>query len=88
MLAFPSMLEPAAREAGMAVPADPENYEAEKEAFPHFFVFCAVQLGSPMPTPTAHWENAKLIAAIPEDQIRNETGETLTERGLQIGYSK
>ena len=84
MLAFPEMLIAPAEKAGMAVPPDPENFD--REEYPHFAVFCAVQLGASMPTPVAHWDNAKVIAAVPEDKIRTITFNQLIANGLSIGY--
>jgi hypothetical protein len=84
MLAFPEMLLGAAEEAGMKVPPDANDFKGEE--YPHFAVFCGVQLGSPMPHSTAHWDNAKVIAAVPEDKIRNVTFNDLVAAGLAVGY--
>lgn len=73
------MLVGAADQAGMKVPPDPEYFSSEE--FPHFYVFCAVQLGRRM-EPGEHWENAKVIAAIPEEEIRSVTLEKLIDKGL------
>lgn len=86
MLAFPMMLVDPAEKAGMRVPDNPDDFDETE--YPHFFVFCQVQLGSPMPTPVAHWDNAKVVAELTEDEIKTTTFEDLIERGLQIGYSK
>jgi hypothetical protein len=88
MLVFASMLENPAKKAGISVPPDPDNFEAEKEVFPHFFVFCAMQLGAPMPHASAHWENAKVIAAIPENELKTLSGDDIIGRGFQIGFSQ
>ena len=80
MVAFPSMLEGPAKEAGMKVPADPEGGYIYAE-FPHFTVLVNFQTGRPMPTPTAHWDNAKVIAKIPHDEIMKVTFDDLIERG-------
>lgn len=79
MLAFPAMLIPAATEAGMPVPEDADNYDSNE--FPHFYVFCAVQLGRPM-NPGEHWDNAKVIAAVPEEVIRFVSVDYLVRNGL------
>lgn len=81
MMAFPSMIAPAAEGAGMAVPPDPDNYD--KEEYPHFFVFCQVQLGVPM-QPNDHWENAKVIAKIPTDELKTLGLQDLVAKGLHI----
>ncbi len=67
MLAFESMLIAAAEKAGIKVPLD-TDYDPHE--YPHWRVFCTMQLGRSMPTPTAHWDNAKIIAAIPDDKIK------------------
>lgn len=68
MFAFPGMLIGAAEKAGMKVPEDADNYE--KEDYPHFWVFCTLQLGVPIEQWDAPWHNANVIAAIPEEDIR------------------
>lgn len=67
MIAFASLLVAPAREAGITVPENPETYVPED--FIHWHVFILWQLGRPMPWATAHWENAKLIAGIPDDEL-------------------
>lgn len=79
MIIFPFLLARAAEEAGMKVPEDTENFDAA--TFPHFWVFCQVQLGVPM-EPNDHWENAKVIAAISEEEIKRITVGQLIERGF------
>ncbi len=85
MLAFPDMLAGPAQEAGITVPENAEDFDKDK--FPHFAVYLNVQLGSPLPYPTAHWDNAKVIAAIPEDKIRTVTISELIAAGLATGHS-
>ena len=90
MIAVPTMLMAPAIKAGMKVPPEDEVLEGRynPEEYPHFHVFLYVQLGSPMPNPHAHWDNAKLIASISDEEIRTVTGSQLEQKGLQIGYSK
>lgn len=80
MIAFPSMLIEPAKTAGMKVPNDPDDYDAEY--FPHFDVFIKYQLGRRMPAPSSHWNNAKIIAAIPDDEIKKVTLGKLAELGV------
>lgn len=68
MLAFPIMLVPAAKRAGMKVPPKTDSYDPIE--YPHFHVFCNAQLARPMTCPDEHWHNAGIIAAIPADKIR------------------
>lgn len=81
MIVFPFLLVPAAEEANMKVPPDADNFNADE--FPHFRVFCNIQL-SRAATPTEHWENAKLIAAIPDDKIRTITVQDLRDLGVTL----
>jgi len=81
MLAFPSMITQAASQAGMKVPDDPDNFVPDD--FPHFHVFCNCQLGQPM-SPGAHWENAKVIVAIPEADLRTITFDQILEKGWVV----
>lgn len=85
MIAFPSMLVNPAKQAGIAVPPDPDNYEPEE--FKHFHFFCTAQLGQSMPTPSAHWENAVIIAAIPEAEIKTIIWSQLISLGFAVGMS-
>ncbi len=68
MIAFPSLLVQPAEQAGIPVPEDIENYDPDE--YPYWNVFTIMQCGRRMPSPNAHWENAKIIAAIPADRIK------------------
>ena len=85
MIAFPGILAAAAEQAGMKVPPDAENFKPAD--YPHFHVFCTVQLGAPMPRPDAHWENAKLIASLGPRKIKTVTYQQLLDMGLLVGNS-
>jgi hypothetical protein len=80
MLVFPEMIAQAAQDAGMKVPENTEEFDPNE--YPHFQVFCNVQLGRPIQW-GEHWENAKVIAAIPENKIRKTTLTQLISKGLQ-----
>lgn len=82
MLAFPSMLIPAAEQAGMPIPDLSVKDEYNQDDFPHFAVFCAVQLGRAMDWDEP-WENAKVIATIPKDKIKSVTLDELITAGLR-----
>lgn len=84
MIAFPETLIGPATEAGMKVPADPEDFDPEQ--YPHFQVFLNVQLGAPLPSPNSHWENAKIVANISESKIREISLGELEELGFEIGF--
>lgn len=83
MFAFPGMLVSAARKAGIKVPDDYDNFNSHE--FPHFEVFCIAQLGQSMPYPGVHFDNAKIIASIPETEIKTITMESLYSKGFLIG---
>ena len=52
MIIFAGLLIPAAVDAGMKAPdhetLDEDNLEALRDEFPHFYVFCQMQLARPM----------------------------------------
>ena len=81
MIAFPGMLVPAAEKAKMKAPPDPNNFD--KEEFPHFHVFCELQLCRPMLQLYEHWENAKAIARIPVEKLKTMTLEEFRGAGVQ-----
>lgn len=81
MIAIPALLVNPAEEAGMKVPDDPEDFDAEE--FPHFHVFLLLQLGRRMPTPSAHWENAKIVAAVPDAKIKKMTAADFNALGFE-----
>jgi len=87
MLAFPVMLKKPAEQAGIPTPDNADLYEEYKELYPHFFIFCRMQLGAPMPYPSVHFDNAKIVASIPEQELQTITHEEIVRRGFQIGYS-
>lgn len=86
MLAFPKMIVPAAEHAGIKVPKNLETYDVEEFAYWH--VFSLMQLGNSMPHPSVHFENAKTIANIPLQKLKECTYFDLLEAGFQEGRSK
>lgn len=82
MIAFPEMLVAFAEDAGIIVPENIDDYS--KENFPHWHVYVTLQLGARMPNPWSHGENAKLIASIPDDEIRSIRFEKLLSMGFEI----
>lgn len=85
MIMFQSAIAEAARQAGMAVPPDEQLDSDESpfdpEKYPHFHVYCNVQLGCPV-TWGNHWENAKIIAAVLVDKLRTMTYAELEGMGF------
>jgi hypothetical protein len=86
MIAFASMLLSPAEKAGMKIPDDADEFDPNE--FPHFDVYLKCQLGASMPSPSAHWENAKLIASYSDDKIKTLTYAELLEDGFAVGRSK
>lgn len=85
MIAHPTLLVEPARKAGITLPPDVEDFDSEK--FPHWAVFLNAQIGCPMPSPTSHWHNAEVVAAISDDEIMKITGQGLLDAGWQEGFS-
>lgn len=85
MLAFPSMLVPAAKKAGIPTPEfEQESEEYNPMEFQKFHLFCCAQLGRSMSNLGQHWTNAEVIAQVPDDQIQTITLGELIEMGLEL----
>lgn len=82
MMAFPSMLVSAAIAAKMPVPSNPDEFDHDK--FPHFAVFCTLQLARPMKMDGEQFRNAKVITKIPEDKIKKMTLTDFIAEGLEF----
>lgn len=84
MIAFDFMLIPAAKEAGMKTPSEEqiERQNFDKAEYPHWHVYCMLQLGRRMPSAQSHFENAQIIAAIPDNQIRMVNFSDIENRGF------
>lgn len=83
MIAFPGMLTGAAEAAGIKVPDDPDKYQEVKDTYPHFFVFCMIQLARRMAMNGEHFRNAEVIAKIPAEKLITMTIQDLIEAGLE-----
>lgn len=84
MIAFPSLLVEPARQAGISVPEDVDNYNPME--YKRWHLYMIVQLGASMPSPGSHWNNARVIAAIPEDELMTIAFGELVELGLETGH--
>jgi hypothetical protein len=82
MIAFPGMLVKPAEKAGMKVPDDPDNFSPGD--FVHFTVFCNMQIGASMPYPSCVWDNAEVLAAIPEDELKTMLWCDIVARGYHV----
>jgi hypothetical protein len=93
MIAFPSMLVGAAKRAGIEVPANDDEVDRILEdhglceKYIKFYIFCLLQLGASMPYASVHFDNARVIAEIPDDQIKTITIKDVFDMGFQIGDS-
>lgn len=87
MFAFPGMLTDAAQEAGIETPENVDSDDFDKEKYPHWHVFCALQLGQPMPYAGVHYDNAKVIGGISLDEIKTMTVDDFIAKGFNIGFS-
>lgn len=86
MIAFPELLKKPAERAGILTPDDATRFEEYAELYPHFFVFCRMQLGSPMPYPSVHYDNARIIAMFEEEDFLTLTDEDIINHGFQVGF--
>jgi len=84
MFAFAEMLVPAAKQANMKIPPDVNNYD--KNEYPHWHVFTALQLGAPMSHMSVHFDNAKIIADIPKDKLKTMLLSDFEELGVDRDY--
>lgn len=81
MISFRGLLINPAKEAGIKIPDNPDEYAIPD--YPHWHVYCALQLGRRIPTMTEHWSNAKIISAIPDEIIKTITVGAVKALGIQ-----
>lgn len=72
-----------AKEGGINVPENINDFDLD--AHIPFVIFMTVQRGEEMPYESAALENAKMIAAIPAEEITTVTIEGLIDRGFKFG---
>lgn len=74
MITLESLIVPAAEDAGIKMPPsalwDQKKPEGYTEEYPHFSKFAELQLNRRLHIPDEAWANAKVIAAIPEEQLK------------------
>lgn len=87
MIAFPAMLIPAAKNAGISYPQNVDDIEIDsfKDTHPHFWVYCILQLGRAIRW-GEQWENAKVVAGISDDRLKTMTLEDFAAAGF-VGIS-
>ena len=76
MLVYPGMLVGAAEQAGMKVPPNVDQYDPTE--YPHFDLFCLLQLARRMQW-GEQFGNAKILAAIPIEELHKMTVKQLVE---------
>lgn len=86
-LFFAGMLRPPAEAAGIKVPIGEdgkvdENYKPQE--YPHWHVYCAIQLGAALPSWDAPWENARIIGRLTDDEVKTVDFNGLMAEGLRI----
>lgn len=79
MMLFPEMLVGACEKSGIRVPENLDEYDIEK--FPHFFIFCQLQLGRPIRW-GEHWDNAEIISKLTVEELKTFTLQDFLSRGL------
>ena len=80
MFAFPTMIVIPAEKAGMKVPPNPDDFD--RDIYPHFSVFCAVQLHRELVYWGEAWDNANIIVRLSDVEIRSMTLSDLISIGL------
>lgn len=83
MITDPKQLADIAKEAGIKVPEDINDFELHDHL--HFVIFMTTQRGEAMPYPTAALENAKLIASLDDETIKIVSIEDLIDLGFKFG---
>lgn len=86
MIAHPAMLVGPAKKAFIPVPENYDDYDSDE--FPHWNLFCLMQLGQPMPSWTAHHHNAHIIARISDEEILTISPKQVMKRGFLVGMRK
>ena len=79
----PQKLADLAKEGGISVPADINDFELND--YLHFVIFMTTQRGEELPYPTAALENAKLIGSLDDETIKIVSIEDLIDLGFKFG---
>lgn len=83
MITDSKQLADIAKEAGIKVPEDINDFELHDHL--HFVIFMTTQRGEAMPYPTAALENAKLIGSLDDETIKIVSIEDLIDLGFKFG---
>ena len=86
MLVFPEMLIEPATKAGIRTPPLSEvmNNTWPSHEYPHWTVFCNIQIGGSLPDSSSHHVNAEIISKIPDNKIKTVSVEEMMSMGLQV----
>ena len=84
MFAFPEMIAPMAEQVGIKVPNELDNYDPNEYVAWH--VFSTIQLGASVPYHSAPWDNAAIISAISEEELKVMLWENFELAGIRVGY--
>lgn len=79
---YRSILIIPAWDAGMKIPKDVEDFDPKE--YPHFALFCKIQIDKEMKIEREHWYNAIAIAKIPEKKLKKITKKELRKRGVSL----
>lgn len=77
-----AMLHPHIQDSKLKLPDDFRHYDPEE--YPHFHVFVTAHVGLPVEIDLLQ-NNADIIAAIPEERIREVTFSDLFKLGVVLG---
>ncbi|MCD7996428.1 MAG: hypothetical protein LUH21_04255 [Clostridiales bacterium] len=83
MFAFPGMFYNHIRDSNLKMPEDFENYEPEE--YPNFHVFMLTHLCQPIEIESLE-DNANIIAAMTDGEIKQVTFAELLEQGVAFGH--
>ena len=85
MIANVDFLAGIAFDSGISVPdynTDDDLFECDPKKFPHWTVYRNIQLGWPTSSPDSHFENARIIASISNEDIFTVTNGELIDLGV------
>jgi hypothetical protein len=88
MISSADMITLAAERYGIPCPSIEELHEHDidhfKEEYPKFWLYCVCQIGRSIFW-GEHWDNARVISELKDDEIMTITPEQLEERGFSFG---
>jgi len=76
------MLVLPADKAGIPIPEDPNLFDEVRENYPKFALFCYTSLFRSTNW-GEHWDNAKVIAGLTDEEVKTITPEQLRAKGFR-----